>query len=132
MNEKRYTILLVEDERPLQKAIMIKLQNNGLDVITATDVDQALKYLEDPDVDMDAVWLDHYLLGTKSGLDFLSKAKEEKYIDKIPVFVVTNTGGYEKKQSYLSLGASKYYVKSDHSLDEIVKDIQDMLLEIHS
>lgn len=126
--EKEYSILLVEDERPLQNAIRAKLERENFNVLLATDVDQAIEYLKDEDVVVDGVWLDHYLFGKKNGLDFIVAAREYGITERIPIFVVTNTGGHEKKESYMQLGATDYYVKSDHRLDEIVGDIKNFFL----
>ncbi|MDP1689947.1 MAG: hypothetical protein Q8L52_01965, partial [bacterium] len=71
---KEKTILVIEDERPLVAAIKTKLDNAGLDVITARTIEQGLHYLEDVGT-IDAIWLDHYLLGRETGLDFVAKLK---------------------------------------------------------
>lgn len=125
--KEKISILLVEDERPLQKAIKLKLKREDFDVVTATDVDQALNYLEDKDIEISAVWLDHYLFGKKDGLDFLAIANERDLIEEIPVFVVTNTGGEEKRQTYVELGAKEYYIKSDNKLEDIILNIKESI-----
>ena len=91
------TILVVEDELPLLEAITVKLGLSGFAPVTARTVEQALAYLEDIK-DVKAIWLDHYLIGKENGLDFISKIKEENSAWKnIPVFVVSNTAGDDKK-----------------------------------
>lgn len=90
---KYLPILVVEDERPLLNAIKEKLERAGFDVITATKVDQAIGYVKDNDFKISAIWLDHYLLGDKNGLDFISELKDDLRLKNIPVYVVTNTGG---------------------------------------
>lgn len=124
-NEK--TILVIEDERPLVEAIKTKLENIGLGVTTARTVEQGLHYLEDIST-IDAIWLDHYLLGKETGLDFVAKLKipDGKW-RRIPIFVVSNTASSNNVQSYMRLGVSKYYVKADHRLDEIIKEIKSFL-----
>lgn len=124
-NEK--TILVIEDERPLIEAIKKKLENNGFAVTTARTVEQALNYLEDLER-VDAIWLDHYLLGKEDGLDFVTKIKSHDGQWKtIPIFVVSNTASPDKVQSYIRLGISKYYVKADHRLDGIINEIKSFL-----
>lgn len=120
------TILVVEDEKPLLDAIGTKLEKSGLEALTARSCEQALGYIEDvPHID--AVWLDHYLLGQQNGLDFVATLKKQNAYKHIPIFVVTNTGGAEKRQTYLRLGAVQYYIKSNHRLDEIILDIKKFL-----
>ena len=121
------TILVVEDERPLAEAIKAKLEKSGFAVVTSRTVQQTISYLEDIGV-VDAVWLDHYLLGKEDGLDFVTKLKaRDGRWQKIPIFVVSNTASPDKVQSYIRLGINKYYTKADHRLDEIISEIKSFL-----
>ena len=121
------TILVVEDERPLAEAIKTKLEKSGFAVVTSRTVQQTLDYLEDIGV-VDAIWLDHYLLGKESGLDFVTKLKtHDGRWENIPIFVVSNTASPDKVQSYMRLGVHKYYTKADHRLDEIISEIRSFL-----
>ncbi len=121
---KNMTILLIEDERPLKDVIEAKLVKAGFDVVTARTIDQGLGYMEDIDA-IDAVWLDHYLLGEKTGLDFIAKLKTpgSKWVN-VPIFVVSNTASDGNLRSYIRLGVTKYFVKAEHRLDEITADIK--------
>lgn len=145
---QKRTILVIEDERPLLEAINAKLERSGfgviaarsveeafnanlkknkLGVVTARSIEQALNYLESLER-IDAIWLDHHLLGEEDGLDFVKKFKANGgRWNKIPVFVVSNAASPETIKSYINSGVSKYYVKSDHRLDEIVDDIKTLL-----
>jgi len=141
---KKKTILVVEDERSLLLVVKTRLEKKGFGVMNARSVDQvfnagleknklgiiaassikqALDYLEDLEK-IDAIWLDHNLLGKENGLDFIKKLKANGgHWKKIPIFVVSNTESSETIKSYFNLGVSKYYVKSNHKLDEIIGDI---------
>lgn len=145
---KKRTILVIEDERPLLEIINAKLEKSGFGVIAARSVEQAfnaklekknlgavtvrsikqaLDYLESLER-IDAIWLDHSLLGKEDGLDFVKKFKANGgRWNKIPVFVVSNTENRKTVQDYINSGVSKYYVKSNHRLDEIIKDIKSFL-----
>jgi two-component response regulator (ARR-A family) len=122
--EKEYSILVVEDELPLQNAIRMKLESNGIVVATARTAKQAKEYLELlPKVD--AIWLDHYLLGEENGLDLLAELKKESSAYKnIPIFVVSNSIDQKKINSYIGLGVEKYFTKTECSLLEIIEDIR--------
>lgn len=124
---KRKTILVIEDERPLVRVIEAKLEKAGFDVLTARTVDQGLHYMEEIN-SVDAVWLDHYLLGEKTGLDFVAKLKgpDSKWLN-VPIFVVSNTASNGNLQTYMRLGVSKYSVKADHRLDQMTEDIKAFL-----
>ena len=124
---KEKTILVVEDERPLAEVVSKKLEMDGYDVVCARTIDQALEYMEELSK-VDAVWLDHYLVGDKSGLDFVETLKEKRPEWKnVPVFVVTNTAGTEKIEQYIKFGVNKTYVKANHRLDGIIADIEETL-----
>lgn len=125
MNDK--TILVMEDEKPLLEVIKAKLEAGGFTVVTARAVEQAMGYLKEG-VKIDAIWLDHYLLGKESGLDFVAQLKADGTNWKqIPIFVVSNTASPDKVKSYLRLGVNKYYTKVDHSLGQIIADIKGFL-----
>ncbi len=145
---KKKTILVIEDERPLLAVVDAKLKKNGFGVIAARSVDQvfnanleenglgiisvkdikeAFDYLNDLE-QIDAIWLDHNLLGKENGLDLVKKIKANGGRWKnIPIFVVSNTEGQKTINSYVDLGISKYYVKSNQRLDEIISDIKTSL-----
>lgn len=144
MLRKIKTILVIEDERPLLKVISMKLEKEGMRVITSRSVERAfsmeleeyaaegitmssvegaLKHLEDLE-QVDAVWLDHNLLGSEDGLDFVTKLKANGgHWKEIPIFVVSNTANSELVKTYAKLGVHHYYVKAEHTLGSIVTDI---------
>lgn len=126
-SKNKKTVLVIEDERPLAHAIQTKLEQHDFIVITARTVNQGLDYLENVKV-IDAIWLDHYLPGEKTGLDFVAELKSSgsKWKD-LPIFIVSNTASSGNVKSYLRLGVSKYCVKAEHRLDQIVIDLQDFL-----
>lgn len=126
---KEKVILVLEDEVPLLNAIKKKLETEGCTVVTARSVEQGMEYLEELD-HIDAIWLDHYLLGKESGLDFVNKIKTDNSIwKKIPIFVVSNTASQDKVNQYLRLGVDKYYIKAEHRLEKIVEDMKESLLD---
>lgn len=124
MENELQTILVVEDNQSLLMAIKGKIQRNGLNVLTARTVEQALNHLSNsPRVS--AIWLDHYLLGEENGIDFVMKIKEANSVWRnIPVFVVSNTVGPDKVEIYMRLGAVRYYTKAEKRLEEIIDDIK--------
>jgi adenylate cyclase len=119
-------VLVVEDSIGLQKAIMSKLTQEGFEVISAVASVEAIEKLEQtPDVEF--IWLDHYLLGEETGLDFISKVKNDERFKHIPVFLVSNTATADKIKTYMHLGIDKYYMKSNISLKEIIDDVKELL-----
>ncbi len=141
--EERKNILVIEDDIPLLEAVTIKLEKNGFKVISARSVESsfskgidsdgkltidsienALEYLKELEK-VDAVWLDHNLIGKESGLDFVIKFRANgNRWSKIPIFVVSNTSSMELKKTYSQLGFEKYYVKAEHKLEDIISEIR--------
>lgn len=126
MNEEKKIILILEDEEALRNVIIDKLEVSGFKTASVDSVEAAIEKVHELK-HVDAVWLDHYLLGNKTGLDFLAHIKAHGETENIPVFVVTNTGTHEKEVVYLELGAEKYYIKSNKKLDDIVNDISEQI-----
>lgn len=121
------SILVVEDEKPLQTAVVTKLNHVGFDAFGVRSVDEAIEAL-DAHPQVRAIWLDHYLFGKKSGLDLVETLKKEGSKWKsLPIFVVSNTASPDKVQRYLQLGVDEYFVKATNRLDEIIKDVQTVL-----
>lgn len=131
-------VLIVEDDVNFVKIITAKLGKSGIKTITANNADDGLKMLAENKVDL--VWLDHYLVGEKTGYDFVSSVKKDKTLNKLPIFVVTNYDDYgntvvflerlaseEQPKTYLEYGIDKYFVKSNTSLDKIIEEIKKKL-----
>jgi DNA-binding response OmpR family regulator len=114
-------ILVIEDEKSLSSIICKKLEIMGVSSSSAGSVEQAEELLKS-DGPFDAIWLDHYLLGAKDGLDFVHDLKKTDHKDT-PVYVVSNSSSDEKLSTYMRLGIQKYYIKSDHGIEEIANDI---------
>lgn len=124
--KKEKVILVIEDEVPLQNAIKLKLEKNGFSVLVARNTKQANNHLKDVS-NIDLIWLDHYLLGKETGIDFIVRAKNDPILKNIPIFVVSNTASSDKVRHYISLGADKYYTKADYRLSQIIKDMNNFL-----
>jgi CheY-like chemotaxis protein len=146
--KKTKTVLVIEDERSLLAVIKTKLEKEGIAVITSRSVERAfsaeieenagetismssialaLKHIEDLEK-VDAIWLDHNLLGSDNGIDFVTKLKSNGgHWEKIPIFVVSNTSDPALVKKYEKLKVHNYYVKAEHTLGSIVGDIQKAL-----
>src|ERR1035437_7499758 len=94
-SKNRKTILVIEDERTLLEVVNKRLnkkgfkvisarsvdqvfnatlEKNGLGIIAAKNIQQAIDYLENLEK-IDAIWLDHNLIGKENGIDFVKKLK---------------------------------------------------------
>lgn len=123
MVDKKQTVLVVEDEKGLASAVKDALTINGFEVIGAKSADEAAKQLKVAGK-VDAIWLDHYLMGSASGLDFVIELKSHSEWCKIPVFIVSNTASQQNVHSYIRLGVTNYYTKADYDIGQIISDLK--------
>ncbi|MDP3710384.1 MAG: response regulator [bacterium] len=110
-------ILVVEDEKSLLAAIQIKLQNEGYEVLTATDglgvVDKVKN--EKPD----AILLDIFLPG-KSGMDILEDLNREGILKSLPVIIISNSGQNVEIERSQKLGVKDFLVKTDFTPQDVL------------
>ena len=121
-NQTKKTILVIEDEKPLLEVIRQRIKKEGFEVKTARTAQEGINYLKSS-LPLDLIWLDHYLPGKDTGLDFVWKIHQNERWRKIPVFVISNSTSHDKQRSYIQLGVVKYYTKADYRLGEIIEDI---------
>lgn len=125
MSEKKHTVLIVEDVIPLAKAAAISFKRAGLESIVVASVSQAEKALSENKID--AIWLDHYLLGERKGLDLLKIIKSEQAFKDIPVFLISNTATEETIEEYREAGIAEYFLKASNQIDSITNAIMESL-----
>lgn len=114
-------ILVVEDDRDLNKAYCIILRHEGHDVVAAFDGKEALAKLNDFEPEL--VLLD-LLMPIMGGLEFLQKWEHEKP-KEVKVLIFTNMENSPEISEAYNLGASRCIIKSwtaPHNLAKVVSD----------
>lgn len=114
-------ILIVEDEEPLLKLLEEEFKNQVWQTRLARDGEEALAEMKSFHPDIVALDL---LMPKKSGLEVLAEMKNDQAIKDIPVIVMSNLAEDESITKALALGAKEYYVKTQHSIYEIIEKIQ--------
>jgi DNA-binding response OmpR family regulator len=122
MEHKKH-ILVLEDERQLAMAVREAFIARGFEPHIVATVEDGIKQLENLK-EIDVIWLDHYLLGSGNGLDFVVQVKNHEAWKNIPIFVVSNTASTTNIRSYLQLGVTNYYTKADYDINQIITDIE--------
>ena len=122
----RPTIMVVEDEPLLLRAITKQMEILDVGFLSCTTSHQALDYLDKIDVLPDAIWLDYYIKDM-NGLEFLQRLHDNPKWANIPVIVVSNSASHEKVTSMLALGAKKYILKAEYQLDEIIAMVREFI-----
>lgn len=124
MSKQKKTVLLIEDEPALQEAVKIKLEKEGIEVLAAGTGEKGLQILEEKKPNL--VWLDVLLPGI-NGLEVLRRIRENTKIKDLPVVVVSVSSGQEKIKQAFSMNVIDYIIKSEYTLDDIVKKVKDIL-----
>jgi len=117
-------ILIVEDDSFLQGLEAGKLEKEGYKIITASTGEEAMKKINEPEIDL--VLLD-LILPNFDGFDILKKIKETEALKNIPVIVFSNLSEEKAIKRSQELGATDFMVKSNFTLDELVKHISSVL-----
>jgi len=115
-------ILIAEDEKPMAKALELKLNNSGFEAKAVFNGQEAIDALKAEKYDLMLLDL---MMPTMDGFAVLEQMKTDKI--KTPVVVTSNLSQEEDKEKAKSLGAKDYLVKSNVSLKEIVEKITSML-----
>ena len=114
-------ILIVEDEEAIVRSMTLKLASSNFDVTAAYNGEDALKMLQEGKFDL--VLLD-LMMPKVDGFSVLAQMKARQ--DKTPVIVLTNLSQEEDKKRVEEYG-SRYFVKSNVSLNQIVDYIKETL-----
>ena len=122
MSTKTKHILIVEDERPLAKALELKLGKVGYETITATNGGEAVAYLEKQDIDLIVLDL---VMPKFDGFHVLEYVHEKKLSAK--VLVLSNLSQTEDAKKAKNLGAVDYFIKSNTPIVTLVENIKKVL-----
>lgn len=124
------TILIVEDENPLRKALQDKLTQENFNVLEAKDGQEGLNIALEKKPDL--ILLD-IVMPVMDGLTMSKKLREEERKEgklsegQIPIVFLTNLSDEKSLSSGQQEGIYDYLVKSSWTLDGIVKKINDKL-----
>lgn len=114
-------ILIVEDDKDLNKAYEIILKQDGHDVSTATNGEEALQRATTKTPDL--ILLD-LLMPVMGGLEFLKRYDLSKHAD-VKVLIFTNMENSPEVSEAYNLGAHRCIVKSwtaPQNLSHVVKE----------
>lgn len=120
--DRKIRVLVVEDDRFLQKILLMKFEAEGFDVRGASDGEEGLKQLlADPP---DLLVLD-LILPKMNGFEVLTEMKTNGKVKNVPVVVLSNLGQDEDVRRVMELGALEFLVKSNHSIMEVIAKVKE-------
>ena len=122
MPKQRKAILIVEDEKPMARALELKLTKEGFDAQSVYDGEAAIEILQKQKFDF--ILLD-LVMPKADGFKVLEAIGKMKI--KTPVIVLSNLAQQEDTQKAKELGAQEFFVKSNVPLAEVVDYINGIL-----
>lgn len=117
-------ILLVEDDSNLREIYGARLEAEGYEIVAASDGEEALALAvrERPDLIISDV-----MMPKISGFDMLDILRTTPETKNVKVIVMTALSQDEDRRRGEELGADRYVVKSQVTLDDVVTMVQDLL-----
>ncbi len=117
-------ILLVEDDNNLREIYEARLQAEGYTIVTAKDGEEALVVAkaEKPDLVISDVMMPRI-----SGFEMLDILRNTDELKETKVIMLTALGQADDKIRANSLGADRYLVKSQVTLEDIVKAAHELV-----
>ena len=120
MTQKR--ILIAEDEKPMAKALGLKLRSAGFEATLVYDGEAAISSVRESPFDL--IILD-LVMPKKDGFFVLAELKKLKIA--VPVIVSSNLSQEEDIKRARELGARDYFIKSDTTLATVVEKVKQAL-----
>ncbi len=119
-------LLIVEDEEILARILKDRFEDAGWRVTSARDGEVAIEMIKTNKFDL--VLLD-LILPRKDGFEILHEVRTDDSFKKLPIIIVSNLGGDEDIKKALELGATDYFVKTEHSISEIIEKLNKLLIK---
>jgi signal transduction histidine kinase len=113
----RQQILVVDDHKPLRKAVQMVLEREGYDVLTAADGAQALSLMEDHRPDLIVADI---MMPEMDGYDFYRAVRSRPEGISIPFIFLTAKSEREDVLKGKALGAEDYLTKPLHPQELLV------------
>jgi len=99
-------IMVVEDDRNLQKLMMAFLKQNGYNVLIAKDGEEALSILESSHIDL---LISDIMMPNMDGFTLIDILRKANYT--LPILMVTAKENFEDKRKGFLVGTDDYMVK---------------------
>ncbi len=117
-------LMLVEDDNNLREIYEARLQAEGYDIVAAKDGEEALvtAKAEKPDLIISDV-----MMPKISGFEMLDILRNTEELKNVKIIMLTALGQSDDQQRADRLGADRYLVKSQVTLEDIVKVAHELL-----
>ena len=117
-------VLVIDDDDNLRTVLPDKLNISGFETDSATDGEEGLNkaFHFHPDI----ILLD-MLMPKMNGLEVLEKLREDKWGQSVKVMMLTVLEDTNTVAQAVDKGTLAYVLKTDHNLDDVVKQVEEIL-----
>jgi len=124
MNEKKYTIVLADDDKWLLDLYSEKLRMEGFEVYTASSGKEAFEKIEQYKPNL---VLSDVVMPGGDGFALLKKLRKNPLYTKLPVINLTNLSSDIDRKELEKLGSDGYLVKADFTPSQVVDKIRRLI-----
>lgn len=119
-------VLLVEDDKSLREIYAVRLVEEGYDIVSAGDGEEALAMAikERPGLIISDV-----MMPKISGFDMLDILRSTTETKNIKVIMMTALSSEDQRERGVSLGADRYLVKSQVGIEDVVRTVHEVLAD---
>ena len=122
MSETKKTILIIEDELPMLKALSDKFSREGFETLEAKDGEEGLAIAISKKPDL--IILDIFM-PVMDGKIMFEKLRTDEWGKTVPVIILTNLNPDDKTlDALMKSGPSYYFIKSKWKLEELVEKVK--------
>lgn len=122
--DKRYTILIVEDDPEIRNVYVELFQSAKFEVREAEDGVAGLKSVVEkkPDIIFTGI-----MMPNMDGFVFMEALKNDAEMSSVPVVFSSHLGKKEDEEKAKALGVRKFLVRGMLSLNEVVEEVRSIL-----
>lgn len=121
MNDKAYTVLVIEDEDFISTMVSRSLKDEGHNVIIASDYKSSIVILDTEAIDL---VISDVMLPFTGGLDIVDYVRNHKHISKTPIILVT---GMDKDVLAASSVKSDFIMSKPFEMIELMDKVNELL-----
>ena len=126
MSDRKWKVLLVDDEASILKVVGKRLQVEGYDVIVAADGEEALEKAQQEHPDLIVLDL---MLPKLSGVDVCVRLKKDRRSQDIPIITIFSGKGSSEDADRCRQAGAAAYVSKGHGAAPLLEQIKVLLKE---
>lgn len=124
MADKKIKVAVVEDDEMIMRAYGDGLRRAGMEVYTAANGQEGLDIIR---VELPDIVLLDIIMPDMNGFEVLREMKKDEATASIPVIVLSNLGQSKDIDRAIELGAKRYLVKANTSIEIAIDTINNVL-----